>query len=286
MRRAINAELSYSVRNSLEHTGIKKLDDITEPTDDAPAGELGPLQDRVILITGGVQRIGAVIARTLHNEGARLVLHYRGSRDAAHALQEELNALRADSVVLVRADLLDQAALPAVIGDALATWGRLDVLINNASSFYPTQLGSVTETEWDDLMGTNLKAPFFLSQAAAPHLKERNGCIINIADIHADRPLKRFPVYSIAKAGLVMLTKSLACELGPEVRVNAIAPGAILWPEREIDEVTQQRIVSRTFLKRQGNPNDIARAALFLIRDADYTSGQVITVDGGRSLNS
>ncbi len=255
-------------------------------TTEASSESLGPLRGRVILITGGVHRIGAVIARTLHAEGARLVLHYRGSRNAAHTLQNELNALRNDSVVLVRADLLDQAALPAVVADALATWGRLDVLINNASSFYPTQLGKTTETEWDDLVGTNLKAPFFLSQAAAPHLKEQHGCIINIADIHADRPLKRFPVYSIAKAGLVMLTKSLACEMGPEVRVNAIAPGAILWPERKIDEVTQQRIVSRTFLKRQGNPEDIARAALFLIRDADYTSGQVITVDGGRSLNS
>ncbi len=255
-------------------------------TTEASSESLSPLQDRVILITGGVHRIGAVIARTLHAEGARLVLHYRGSRNAAHTLQNELNALRNDSVVLVRADLLDQAALPAVVADALATWGRLDVLINNASSFYPTHLGKTTETEWDDLVGTNLKAPFFLSQAAAPHLKEQHGCIINIADIHADRPLKRFPVYSIAKAGLVMLTKSLACEMGPEVRVNAIAPGAILWPERKIDEVTQQRIVSRTFLKRQGNPEDIARAALFLIRDADYTSGQVITVDGGRSLNS
>lgn len=265
------------------------MNDITEPSsNNAGPDEITPgtLQDKVILITGGVQRIGAVIARTLHKEGARLVLHYRGSRESAHALQTELNGQRENSVVLVRADLLDQAALPAVVADALATWGRLDVLLNNASSFYPTQLGSVTETEWDDLMGTNLKAPFFLSQAAAPHLKEQKGCIINIADIHADRPLKRFPVYSIAKAGLVMLTKSLACELGPQVRVNAIAPGAILWPEHEIDEVTQQRIVSRTFLKRQGEPEDIARAALFLIRDAVYTTGQVITVDGGRSLNS
>lgn len=262
------------------------MNNTIEPGVDPATTQKGTLHDQVVLITGGVQRIGAVIARTLHKEGARLVLHYRGSRDAAHALQNELNALRADSVVLVRADLLDQAALPAVIGDALATWGRLDVLINNASSFYPTHLGSVTATEWDDLMGTNLKAPFFLSQAAAPHLKQQRGCIVNIADIHADRPLKRFPVYSIAKAGLVMLTKSLACEMGPEVRVNAIAPGAILWPEREIDEVTQQRIVSRTFLKRQGDPEDIARAVLFLIRDANYTSGQVITVDGGRSLNS
>jgi len=265
------------------------LNDTTKPSSTAVNSDEatpGTLHNKVILITGGVQRIGAAIARTLHKEGARLVLHYRESRESAHSLQTELNGQRENSVVLVRADLLDQAALPAVVADALATWGRLDVLLNNASSFYPTQLGSVTETEWDDLLGTNLKAPFFLSQAAAPHLKEQKGCIVNIADIHAERPLKRFPVYSIAKAGLVMLTKALACELGPQVRVNAIAPGAILWPENEIDEVTQQRIVSRTFLKRQGEPEDIARAALFLIRDAAYTSGQVITVDGGRSLNS
>jgi pteridine reductase len=147
-------------------------------------------------------------------------------------------------------------------------------------------MGSVTESQWNDLIGTNLKAPFFLSQAAAPHLKASRGCIVNIVDIHAERPLKRYPVYSMAKAGLVMLTKALACELGPEIRVNAVAPGAILWPEHDMDQVTQQRIISRTFLKRQGSPEHIARAVMFLIRDADYTSGQVITVDGGRSLNS
>lgn len=261
------------------------MNDTTEPSND-PVTRQSTLNERVILITGGVHRIGAHAARLLHAEGARLVLHYRNSRKAAHTLQSELNAQRPDSVVLVRADLLDQASLPAVVADALSTWGRLDVLVNNASSFYPTPVGAVTESKWDDLMGTNLKAPFFLSQAAAPHLKESRGCIVNIVDIHAERPLKRFPVYSIAKAGLVMLTQALACELGPEIRVNAVAPGAILWPEREMDEVTQQRIISRTFLKRQGNPDNIARTVLFLIRDADYTSGQVITVDGGRSLNS
>ncbi len=255
------------------------------PSDIDPDIE-GSLHDKVILITGGVHRIGADTARLLHAEGAKLVLHYRNSRDTAHALQDELNKTRPDSVVLVRADLLDQASLPAVVADSLSTWGRLDVLVNNASSFYSTPVGKITESEWNDLMGTNLKAPFFLSQAAASHLKETQGCIVNIVDIHAERPLKRFPVYSIAKAGLVMLTKALACELGPEVRVNAVAPGAILWPEKEMDEVTQQRIISRTFLKRQGSPKNIAKAVLFLIRDADYSSGQVITVDGGRSLNN
>jgi pteridine reductase len=240
----------------------------------------------VALITGAAHRIGAHIARTLHAQGMQLVLHYRNSREAAKKLQQELNEQRPDTVVLVGADLLDHATLAAVVADAHSAWKRLDVLINNASSFYPTPVGSVTETQWNDLFGTNLKAPFFLSQAAAPHLKASRGCIVNIVDIHADRPLKRYPVYSMAKAGLVMLTRALACELGPEVRVNAVAPGAILWPEHDMDQVTQQRIISRTFLKRQGSPEHIARAVLFLIRDADYTSGQVITVDGGRSLNS
>lgn len=246
----------------------------------------GPLAGRVVLITGAAHRIGAHTARRLHAEGVNLVLHYRSSAGAAQALQAELNAERAESVVLVRADLLDDAALSAIVRDAYSAWGRLDVLINNASSFYPTPIGSVTTTQWNDLLGSNLKAPFFLAQAAAPHLRASHGCIVNIVDIHADRPLKRHPVYSIAKAGLVMLTKALACELGPEVRVNAIAPGAILWPENEMDEVTKQRIVNRTFLKRQGSPEHIARAVLYLVRDADYTSGQVLTVDGGRSLNS
>ncbi|KPK56731.1 MAG: pteridine reductase [Thiotrichales bacterium SG8_50] len=244
------------------------------------------LDDKVVLITGAAHRIGATTARMLHAQGMRLVLHYRGSRDAAHVLQEELNARRPESVTLLQADLLAAAGLPKLIQDAAAQWQRLDVLINNASTFYPTPVGTVTEQHWQDLLGTNLKAPFFLSQAAAPHLRKHHGCIVNIVDIHADRPLREYPVYSIAKAGLVMLTKALAAELGPEVRVNAVAPGAILWPEKEeLDDVAKQRIISRTFLKRQGHPEDIARAALFLIRDAGYMSGQVLTVDGGRSLN-
>lgn len=244
------------------------------------------LDGKVILITGGVHRLGAQNARVLHGLGANLVLHYRSSRDRALKLQTELNGLRENSVVLVQADLLDNSKVPAIIKDALAAWGRLDALINNASSFYPTKVGAIEDDQWNDLIGTNLKAPFFLSQAAAPHLKEHQGCIVNIADIHADRPLKNYPIYSIAKAGLVMLTKSLACELGPDIRVNAIAPGAILWPESELDEVTKQRIVSRTFLKRKGEPDNIANAVVFLIRDAVYTTGHVLNVDGGRSLNS
>ncbi len=248
--------------------------------------EIQTLDGKVVLITGAAHRIGATTARTLHAAGANIVLHYRSSKAGAETLQTELNAVRSDSVSLVQGDLHDTATLPALVERAYAAWGRLDVLINNASTFYPTPVGTVTEEHWDDLMGSNLKAPFFLAQAAAPHLKTERGCIVNIVDIHADRPLKEHPVYSMAKAGLVMMTKSLACELGPEVRVNAIAPGAILWPENDMDDSTKARIIERTFLKRQGSPHDIARAALFLIRDADYTSGQVLKVDGGRSLNS
>ncbi len=248
--------------------------------------ENNTLDGKVVLITGAAHRIGATTARTLHAAGANIVLHYRNSKAGAETLQAELNAQRAASVALVQGDLLDTPTLPGLVEQAYAGWGRLDVLINNASTFYPTPVGSITEAHWHDLMGSNLKAPFFLAQAAAPHLKSERGSIVNIVDIHADRPLKEHPVYSMAKAGLVMMTKSLACELGPEVRVNAIAPGAILWPENDMDDSTKARILERTFLKRQGSPQDIARAALFLIRDADYTSGQVLKVDGGRSLNS
>ena len=239
----------------------------------------------VVLITGAAHRIGATTAKLLHENGMNIVLHYRGSREQAQAVQKELNDLRENSVILIQADLHITNGLPALIEESVKAWGRLDVLINNASSFYPTKMGKATEAQWDDLIGSNLKAPFFLSQAAAPHLKQNNGCIINIVDIHADRPLKTFPIYSMAKAGLAMMTKSLACELGPEIRVNAVAPGAILWPEN-LDEVAKQRIVSRTFLKRQGEPNDISKTILYLIKDAGYVTGQIITVDGGRSLNS
>lgn len=256
-------------------------------TDAANSSPSDALEGKVVLITGSAHRIGAQTARTLHASGADLVLHYHSSRDDAHTLQQDLNRQRPDSVVLVQANLLEIPKLRALIKDALGAWGRLDALVNNASTFYPTPVAKTSEAQWDDLMGTNLKAPFFLSQAAAPHLRKQHGCIVNIVDIHADRPLKQYPVYSMAKAGLVMMTKSLACELGPEVRVNAVAPGAILWPEMdEMDQVTRQRILSRTFLKRQGDPQDIANAVMFLIRDAHYTSGHVLTVDGGRSLNS
>lgn len=244
------------------------------------------LTHKVILITGAAHRIGAQIAQTLHDAGANLVLHYRSSKDAAEKLMQQLNTRRPDSVVLLQGELRDPVSLPQLLDDAVTAWGHLDALVNNASTFYPTPVGSVTTEQWDDLLGSNLRAPFFLAQAAAPHLRARHGCIVNIADIHADRPLKNYPVYSIAKAGLVMLTKALAAELGPEIRVNAVAPGAILWPENNMDDATKAKIVSRTFLKRQGHPSDIAGAVLYLIRDANYVSGQLLTVDGGRSLNS
>jgi len=244
-----------------------------------------PEELKVALITGAAHRIGATTAKLLHHNGMNIVLHYRGSREKAQAIQKELNDIRENSVILIQADLHLTNGLPALIEASVKAWGQLDVLINNASTFYPTAIGKATEEHWDDLIGSNLKAPFFLSQAAAPHLKKTNGCIVNIVDIHAERPLKKFPIYSMAKAGLVMMTKSLAGELGPDIRVNAVAPGAILWPEN-LDEVAKQRIVSRTFLKRQGNPDDISKTILFLIKNADYVTGQIIAVDGGRSLNS
>ena len=244
------------------------------------------LTGKTALISGGARRVGAEIARILHSHGMNLVIHYRASKDDALALKTELEKNRAHSVVLVQGDLHDSARLPSLVEEAAAAFGRLDALVNNASSFYPTPVGSATEQQWNDLIGTNLKAPFFLSQAAAPHLRKTQGCIVSIADIHADRPIKRYPIYCAAKAGLVMLTKSLARELAPEVRVNAIAPGTILWPEgaAELSAAQREEMVARIPLKRSGAPSDIATTALFLIRDATYISGQVIAVDGGRSV--
>jgi pteridine reductase len=243
------------------------------------------MQGKVVLITGGAKRVGAAIARMLHAAGANLMIHYRSSATDARALQDELNAIRADSVALIQADLLDLAVLPSLVSQTVATFGGLDVLVNNASSFYPTPIGSIRQHDWDELMGSNLRAPLFIAQAAAPELKKRHGCIVNIADIHAERPMKNYVVYSVAKAGVVGLTKSLARELGPAVRVNAIAPGPIMWPEGDpnFDEVSRQRIVSHTILKTAGNPDDIARAVRFFVLDAPFVTGQVLAVDGGRS---
>jgi pteridine reductase len=242
-----------------------------------------PLEGKVALITGGAHRLGAAIARLLHAQGMQLVIHYLGSEAAARALQQELHQARPESVMLVRGDLNhSEKLLKNLVYETVESFGRLDVLVNNAARFYPTPVGAATEEQWDDIVGTNLKAPFFLSQAAGPHLRKSGGCILNIADIYGDRPLAKHAIYSIAKAGLIMLTKSLAREFGPEVRVNAIAPGAILWPETGLDDMSKQRVISRTPLKRSGDPEDIARTALFLVRDAGFITGQVLVVDGGR----
>ena len=239
-----------------------------------------------MLVTGSSRRVGAAIARRLHAAGANLMLHYRRSEADAQALRAGLNAVRADSVALVQADLLDAAGLAEIARNTLARFDQIDALVNNASSFYPTPVGEITPAQWDDLIGSNLRAPLFLSQAAAPHLKKTRGSIVNIADIHAERPLKNYTVYSIAKAGLVGLTRALARELAPEVRVNAVAPGAILWPDDDaFDAVSRQRIISHTLLKRVGEPEDIARAVYYLIAEAPYVTGQVLAVDGGRSVS-
>lgn len=242
------------------------------------------LSGQAVLITGGARRLGAAIARHLHAAGANILIHHRASGAEALALADELNRTRPGSAATHAADLLDVGAMPGIVAAAVGAFGRLDVLINNASTFYPTPVGEITLAAWDDLMGTNLRAPLFLSQAAAPELRLRRGLVLNLVDIHAFRPLKRHPVYCAAKAGLVMLTQSLARELGPEVRVNAIAPGPVLWPEGDMDGKLKAEIIERTALKRIGSPEDIARAALFFVRDAPYVTGQVLPIDGGRTV--
>ena len=245
------------------------------------------MQGKVVLVTGGAKRVGAAICRRLHATGAQLAVHYRSSASEALALCEELNALRADSATAFQADLLVLDALPHLIGQITEKYGRLDTLVNNASSFYATPLADVNEPQWHDLLGTNLRAPLFLAQAAAGELRRNHGCIVNIADIHAERPMHGHLLYSVAKAGLVALTRGLAQEMAPQVRVNAVAPGVIMWPESEAwqDETQRRKIVAHTLLKREGEPEDIARTVAFLIQDAPYITGQIITVDGGRSIN-
>ncbi|MGA2342450.1 MAG: pteridine reductase [Steroidobacteraceae bacterium] len=242
------------------------------------------LKDHAVLITGGARRVGAEIARTLHAAGANIFLHYRSSAAAAAALVEEFNRARAGSAAAASENLLETQAPERLVAATLEVFGRLDVLINNASSFYPTPVGQITAAAWDDLIGINLRAPVFLAQAAAQSLARQRGLILNVIDIHGLRPLKGYPVYSAAKAGLAMLTRALARELGPEVRVNGIAPGPVLWPEQEMDEALQREIIAKTALKRHGSPQDVARTALFLAKDAPYITGQIIAVDGGRSI--
>ncbi|MCK5718396.1 MAG: pteridine reductase [Thiomargarita sp.] len=241
-------------------------------------------KQKVALITGGVKRIGAAIARQLHQHNIKLALQYRHSSDEAYALQTELNNQSPKSVLLLPADLNNVSKLTDLVDETTAHYGRLDILINNAAGFYPLPLGQVTEKQWDALFEINLKIPFFLSQAAVPYLEKTQGCIINLVDIHAKRPLKNHIVYNTTKAGLVMLTKSLAQELGEKgIRVNAVAPGAILWADNNADD--KEYIITAIALKRRGEPQDIAKTVYFLINDANYITGQVIAVDGGRTLN-
>ena len=245
------------------------------------------MQGKVVLVTGGAKRVGAAICRRLNAAGAQLAVHYRSSEEEALALQKELNKLRPKSASTFQADLLDLHALPELVYKVIKKFGQLDALVNNASSFYATPLADIDEHQWHDLLGTNLKAPIFLAQAAAAELRRQHGCIVNIADIHAERPMQGHLLYSVAKAGLVALTRGLAQEMAPQVRVNAVAPGVIVWPENEewMDEDQRRKIVAHTLLKREGEPDDIARTVAFLIQDAPYITGQIISVDGGRSIN-
>jgi len=243
------------------------------------------VQGKVVLVTGGAKRVGAAICRRLHAAGANVMLHYRSSAGEARLLQAELNHQRKESVALIQADLLDLGKLPSLIDQTVQSFGRLDAVVNNAATFYQTPIGEISAEDWENLIGADLRAPLFIAQAAAPALKKTQGAIVNITDIHAERPLKNYILYSVAKAGLVGLTRSLARELAPEVRVNAVAPGPILWPDDEaFDELSRQRIISHTPLRREGTPEDIAKAVLFLLADATYVTGETINVDGGRHV--
>jgi pteridine reductase len=248
------------------------------------AQQISPLTGKTALVTGAARRVGAAIARGLHGAGANVLLHYRSSGDDAARLAAELNQARPGSAATAECDLLQLSQLPELLAEVTRVFGGLDILVNNASTFYPTPLGDISEIDWDDLIGTNLKAPLFLAQAAAPLLHARAGLIINLADIHGTRPLRRYPVYSLAKAGVIMLTKSLARELGPQVRVNAVAPGPVMWPEDGLDATLQAHIVAGTALKRAGSATDVARACLFFACEAPYVTGQILAVDGGRSI--
>lgn len=241
-------------------------------------------QRPVVLITGAARRVGACIARRLHAAGYDLALHHRHSAAAMDELQRELEAQRADSVLTLQAELAEFDRLPELVAKTVGRFDRLDALVNNASAFYPTAIGAVTPAHWDELFASNARAPFFLSQAAAPHLRRQGGAIVNLVDIYAERPLRAHSVYCMAKAALLMMTQSLAVELGPEVRVNAVAPGAVLWPESGKSYTDQQKLIDATALGRAGSPEDVAEAVRWLLQDARYSTGQVLRIDGGRSL--
>jgi pteridine reductase len=239
----------------------------------------------VALITGGGQRIGAQLCQTLHQAGFRIAIHYRHSKAAAEALATQLNTQRPDSAAIFQANLNDSAAHTTLADSVLAHFGQVDVLVNNASSFYATPVGEATENQWDDLFNSNVKAAFFLSQALVPALSLQQGCIVNIVDIHSEKPMKHYAIYSMAKAALNMMTKALAKDLGGKVRVNGVSPGAILWPEAEVDDTEkQQAILQKIAIGKMGQPQDIADAVLFVVQQG-YLTGQIINIDGGRSLN-
>jgi len=242
------------------------------------------LSDKVVLVTGAARRIGAAIVTRLHQNGARVAIHYRGSAQEAEHLAATLNEQRPDSARAFQADLLDLPGIRSLVASVIDWGGRLDGLINNASTFYPTPVGEITDENWSDLVGSNFKAPLFLSQEAVPHLRETSGAIVNIVDIHAQRPLRDHTVYGPAKAALAMLTRSLAKDLAPEIRVNGVSPGAILWPQDGMTETTQDSILRQVPMQRAGTPDDIAGCVLFLLADASYVTGQIIAVDGGRSI--
>ena len=236
----------------------------------------------VALVTGSARRIGAQIVRTLHHHGMRVIIHYRGSQREAESLAAALNQTRPNSAVLLQADLDQPAAVRQLANDALACFGQLDLLVNNASSFYPTPIDQADDADWDKLIHSNLRAPFILSQQLTPALRQQHGCIINIVDVYAEKPLQTHTLYCMAKAGLAMMTKSLARELGPEIRVNGVSPGPILWPEA--GQMNQQAIQDATALKRSGEPDDIANTVYWLATAAPFITGQILAVDGGRSL--
>jgi pteridine reductase len=241
-----------------------------------------PLAGQTVLITGGARRLGAAMAQTLHGVGANVVIHHLTSNKEAAALVKAFNAQRPASAIAVQADLLDTARLPQLVAAAVLHFGRLDILINNASTFYATPIGEIAVSQFDDLFGTNVRAPLLLAQAAAPQLRQRHGLILNMVDIHGMKPLKNYPAYSAAKAALIMVTKALARELAPEVRVNGIAPGPVMWPA-DVDAAMQAQIIDKTLLKRSGEPQDIGKAALYFATLAPYVTGQILAVDGGRS---
>ena len=241
------------------------------------------MKNRTVLITGAAKNIGATIAKELHSSGMKIIIHYNHSQKEAAKLVDELNDLRENSAIKIQADLKKKECYSMLINAALDFTGKIDVLINNASAFYPTPLNDINEKNWNELININLKAPLFISKLAAESLKENNGCIINITDIHASNPLINHAIYCISKAGLIILTKSLAKELAPNIRVNAISPGAITWPDG-MDGETKENIINQTVLKKMGDAKDIAKTVIFLIEDASYITGQILNVDGGKTL--